>query len=100
MEEYAILMLAFAAILFLYAGILAEKKDVRLIPRYHASGSRSKQKKDVETVAKVTGLTAVAPLASALIARLTDAAMPSLLVLILGLVLLPVLGAHLTRRTR
>lgn len=67
MEGYAVLMLIFAGCLFLYAGILAKTKDIKLIPRSYAAETKNKEQ-HAENVAKATGLAALAPLASALVA--------------------------------
>ncbi len=98
MEGYAVLMLVFAGVLFLYAGILAKTKDVKLIPRTDAASIKNKAQY-AENVAKVTALSALAPLASALIARITDAALPSVAVLVLGLAFMLWLGIRLINRS-
>lgn len=99
MEGYAVLMLIFAGCLFLYAGILAKTKDIKLIPRSYAAETKNKEQ-HAENVAKATGLAALAPLASALVARITDAALPSLGVLLVGLVCMLWLGARLAKQGR
>ena len=99
MEGYAVLMLIFAGCLFLYAGILAKTKDIKLIPRSYAAETKNKEQ-HAENVAKATGLAALAPLASALVARITDAALQSLGVLLVGLVCMLWLGARLAKQGR
>jgi len=96
MEGYAILMLIFAGCLFLYAGLLAKTKDIGLIPRSYAVKPKNKARY-AENVAKVTALAALAPLASALVARITDAALPALITLIGGLILMLWLGVRSLR---
>lgn len=96
MEGYAVLMLLLAGFLFLYAGLLAKTKDVKMIPRSDAAQIKNKAK-HAENAARVTALTALAPLASALVARITDAALPALLVLVGGMVLLLRLGVRMIR---
>ena len=98
MEGYAILMLIFAGCLFLYAGVLAKTKDIKLIPRSNAVKIKDKAR-HAENVAKVTALAALAPLASALVARITDAAAQSLIVLFIGLIFLLWLGVRWIKRT-
>ena len=97
MEGYAVLMLCFAGFLFIYAGILAKTRNFKLIPRHDAVKTKDK-KEYTEKVAKATALAALAPLASALVARITDAALPSLLMLLGGFVLTIWLGARLANR--
>lgn len=93
MEGYAILMILLAGFLFLYAGILAKTKDMKLIPRQHATKPKNKAQY-AENVATVLALTALAPLASGVVARITDAALPSLTVLIGGMILMLWLGVR------
>lgn len=97
MEGYPVLMFIFAGCLFLYAGLLYGTKDVRLIPRSYAVQIKDKRR-HAENVAKMIALAALSPLASALVARLTDAPVPSLLVLAGGFILMIWLGARLVKR--
>lgn len=97
MEGYAVLMFCFAGCLFIYAGILAKTKNPKLIPRHDAAEMKDK-KLYTEKVATATALAALAPLASALVARITDAALPSLLALVGGFALTLWLGARLANR--
>ena len=97
MEGYAVLMLCFAGLLFLYAGLLAKTKDMRLIP-YHYAAKPGNKEQYAERVAGIVAHTALAPLASALVARITDAALPSLIVLIGGAAVMMWLGIRVTQK--
>jgi|GEM_PF-1099172 len=96
MEGYAVLMLVFAGCPFLYAGLLAKTKSIRLLPRSDAVKVKNKEQY-AENAAKMIALAALAPLASALVARIADAALPALLVFAGGLVLLLWLGTRLLK---
>ena len=93
MEGYSVIMRCFAGFLLIYAGILVKTKDIKMIPRSYAVNVKNK-KQYAEKIAKVTALVALAPMASALVARITDAAAPSLIVLIGGFILLIWLGVR------
>ena len=98
MEGYAVLMACFAGFLLLYAALLAKTMDVQLIPRHYAAKMKNK-KQYAKGVAKVVALVALAPLASALAAFITDAALPSLLVLFIGFILTLWLGIRMNRQS-
>ena len=98
MEGYAVLMACFAGFLLLYAALLAKTTDVQLIPRHYAAKIKNK-KQYARGVAKVVALVALAPLASALTALVTDAALPSLIVLIIGFILMLWLGIRMNKKS-
>lgn len=96
MQYYAVLMFIFAGFIFLYAGLLAWTKDVRLL-RFRYAAKMKDSKKYAEKAAKVLALAGLAPFLSALVARITDSGLASLFTLIAGGAALIALGVKLTR---
>ena len=81
MEGYSVLMFCFGGLLLIYAGILAGTKNVNLIPHHNAAKMKN-ERQYAEQFARVTAIVSLAPLASALTARITDNGGLSFLVLI------------------
>ncbi len=86
MREYAILMLFFSAALILYAEVLSRTKNARLIPRNHSVNTRDSSEY-AASIAKIIGVTAIAPFASAIIALITGSFALSFIVLIVVFIL-------------
>lgn len=94
---YSYLMLAFAAALLLYAGLLAWTKDVGLIPRMWAVKlAKDEKKRYAVQMAKIVALVAAAPALSALVGFLSLPA--AVAVLLLGMAVCLWLATKLIRR--
>ena len=82
---YSFLMFSFAAVLLLYALLLAVSKDTGMIPRSGAARIKNKKEYAVR-FAKVIAVTALAPLTSGLIA-LSGNVLWAMAMLILGFII-------------
>ena len=99
MYGFAILMFCLAGGLLLYAALLAKEKDPTLIPRNYAAKMKDRRAY-ARQFARVIALVAAAPALSGLIALLTDAALPTLLALVGGLVVCLWLGARWMKKAQ
>ena len=99
MYGYAILMFCLAGGLLLYAALLARAKDPTLIPRSYAAEMQDRRAY-ARQFARVIALVAAAPALSGLVALLTDAALPALLVLIGGLAVCIWLGVRRMKKAQ
>lgn len=85
MQYFAILLFALSGMLLLYAALLAKTKDIRLIGRSYAAKPKDKRAYATQ-FAKVIAVVAVAPALAGIVGLLTDAALPTLLTLLIGMI--------------
>lgn len=92
---YSILMGIFAAVLLIYAGIMAVTKNYNMLPARASQAVKPKDpKKYTVKLAKILALTALSPALSALVGLWNVAA--ALFVLVAAAVLFIILGIKLT----
>lgn len=96
MEGFSVLMFCLGGFLLIYAGILAATKNAALIPHHETAKMKDRQRY-AEQFAKVTAITSLAPLASALTARITDRAVLSTAVLIAVFVIACIIAVRLMK---
>ena len=97
MEGYSVLMFCFGGFLLIYAGILAGTKNVKLIP-HHDAAKMKNEKQYAEQFARIIAIVSLAPLASALVARITDNGTLSFLVLIGIMIIACIIAVRLTKK--